>query len=269
MRSSLFAGAAFTDLAQARAGALLWSRDVAGLRVHGTTQARPVEVFTALELPVLLPAPTVRYGVPDYVTAKVHRDHHIEVAKALYSLPGEPIGQQVQVRADSALVKVFHRGALVKTHPPGRTRRRSTDRTDYPEHPAAYAFRDLDALIAQAATHGESVAEYARRLLDVELPWTRMRQVYRLLGLARRHGGPSVDAACAKLLAIEGGGVSGVIDLRRVTRILDAATEHAPAEDGASGERGGGVVVQAAGRFARDPSEFAVSGSPISPGGTS
>jgi len=88
------------------------------------------------------------------------------------------------------------------------------------------------------------VAEYARGLLDVELPWTRMRQVYRLLGLARRHGGPSVDAACAKLLAVEPG---GVVDLRRVTRILDAALEHAVADTA-----GGRVVVQAAGRFARE-----------------
>ena len=261
VRSSLFAGEEFTGLAQARARAVLWSRDIAGLRVHGTTQARPIEVFTALELPVLLPAPAERYDVPVFVTAKVHRDHHIEVAKALYSLPGELIGQQVQVRAGSALVKVFHRGQLVKTHPRVEPGRRSTDRTDYPEHTAAYAFRDIDALIAQAAAHGPSVAEYARRLLDVELPWTRMRQVHRLLGLARRHGGPSVDAACAKLLAVEPG---GVVDLRRVTRILDAALEHAVADTA-----GGRVVVQAAGRFAREASEFAVSGSPTSPGGAS
>lgn len=265
VRSSFFAAEDFTDLAQARARAIVWSRDVAGLRVHGTTQARPAEVFTAVELPVLLPAPAQRYDVPDYVTAKVHRDHHIEVAKALYSLPGDLIGQQVQVRADSALVKVFHRGQLVKTHPRVEPGRRSTDRTDYPEHTAAYAFRDIDALIAQAAAHGPAVAEYARRLLDVELPWTRMRQVYRLLGLARRHGGPSVDAACAKLLAIDGGGViNGVIDLRRVTRILDAALEHAVTDSnsstGGAGTSGGGrVVVPAAARFARDASEFAVS----------
>jgi len=51
-RSSLFAGEEFTGLAQARALALVWSRDIAGLRVHGSTQARPIEVFTALELPV-------------------------------------------------------------------------------------------------------------------------------------------------------------------------------------------------------------------------
>jgi hypothetical protein len=46
----------------------------------------------------------------------VHRDHHIEVAKALYSVPGSLIGRRVDVRADSKLVRVYHRSELVKTH---------------------------------------------------------------------------------------------------------------------------------------------------------
>jgi len=119
-----------------------------------------------------------------------------------------------------------------------------TDRADYPEHVAGYALRDVDALVAQAGAHGPTVGEYARRLL----------------GLARRHGGPSVDAACAKLLAID------VVDLRRATRILDAALEHARDDSGDSGDRSPRVVVPAAARFARDPGEFAVSSTP---GGTS
>jgi len=32
-----------------------------------------------------LPAPAERYDLPIYTAAKVHRDHHIEVAKAHYS----------------------------------------------------------------------------------------------------------------------------------------------------------------------------------------
>ena len=50
---------------------------------------------------------------------------HVEVARALYSVPGELIGQRVDVRADSVLVKIYSRGQLVKTHPrvrPGRVR---------------------------------------------------------------------------------------------------------------------------------------------------
>jgi len=109
--------------------------------------------------------------------------------------------------------------------------------------------RDLDALLAQAAAHGDSVGVYAARLLDVELPWTRMRTVYRLLALARREGSQSVDAACAKTLAID------VVDLRRIVGILEAALEHEAGEQTR-------VVVPAATRFARSPAEFTIGTAP-------
>jgi len=83
VRGSFFAGETFVDLADAQRRAEEWCRDRAGMRVHGTIQARPAEVFRIEELPVLRPAPTAPYDVPIYATAKVHRDHHIEVAKAL------------------------------------------------------------------------------------------------------------------------------------------------------------------------------------------
>lgn len=57
------------------------------MRIHGTTAARPVEIFAAEEAPALLPAPA-DYDVPVFKDAKVHRDHHIEIGKALYSVPG-------------------------------------------------------------------------------------------------------------------------------------------------------------------------------------
>ena len=70
------------------------------------------------------PAPGGRYDVPLSVySAKVHRDHHIEVAKALALDFGNLIGQRVEVRADRQLVRIYWRGQLVKTHPrqpPGR-----------------------------------------------------------------------------------------------------------------------------------------------------
>ena len=55
---------------------------------------------TTEELPRLAPPPAGRYDLPIYATAKVHRDHHVEVAKALYSVPGNLIGTRVEVRAD-------------------------------------------------------------------------------------------------------------------------------------------------------------------------
>jgi hypothetical protein len=84
---------------------------VAGTRIHGTTQRRPLEHFLEAERPHLLPAPPARYEVPIYARPKVHRDHHVEVARALYSVPGGHLGEHVEVRADSRLVRIFHRDA--------------------------------------------------------------------------------------------------------------------------------------------------------------
>ncbi len=87
VRQSFFAGECFVDLADAQRRAETWCPAATGMRVHGTIQARPAEVFRIEEQPRLAPAPATPYDVPIYTTAKVHRDHHIEVAKALTPSP--------------------------------------------------------------------------------------------------------------------------------------------------------------------------------------
>ena len=46
-----------------------------------SSQSHPVEVFDLDEQPRLLRAPVERYDLPVYVTAKVHRDHHITLQR--------------------------------------------------------------------------------------------------------------------------------------------------------------------------------------------
>jgi hypothetical protein len=245
VRRSMFAGEVFFDLAHGRRHAEEWCSSTAGLRVHGTTQARPAEVFAVTEQPLLLPAPTVPYDLPHYATAKVHRDHHIEVARALYSLPTRFIGQRVQVRADQRLVRVFHRGQLVKVHPRQAPGGRSTDPEDLPAEKTVYAMRDLTRLQAMAASNGGATGTYATALLDVPLPWTRMRSVYALLGLVKKWGPERVEAACAAALDLE------VVNVRLIGRMLERARE------GTLRPSLPATVITA--RFARDPAEFAVS----------
>ena len=175
VRRSFFAGESFIDLADAQRRAEEWCRERAGMRIHGTIQARPAEVFRIEEAPVLRPAPVTPYDVPIYASAKVHRDHHIEVAKALYSVPGNLIGTRVEVRADKALVRVYARSQLVKVHPRQAPGGRVTDAEDLPAERTAYAMRDLDALQRLAAGHGPAVGSFAVALLDHPLPWTKMR----------------------------------------------------------------------------------------------
>ncbi len=176
-----------------------------------------------MEAPYLLPAPTWLYDLPIYARPKVHRDHHLEVAKALYSVPGALIGTRVDVRADGQLVKIFHRGVLVKTHPRQPAGGRSTDPGDLPADKTVYAMRDLDYLQRLAAGHGPAIGGYAAGLLDHPLPWTKMRQVYALLGLVKKWDPDRVEAACARAAEAE------VFSVALIGRMLDRGLETEPA----------------------------------------
>jgi len=249
VRRNFWDGETFSSLDEAQHVATVWCERTAGTRIHGTTCARPLEVFTAEEQPILLAMPGV-YDVPVFKAVKVHRDFHAEVAKALYSLPECWIGTTLDVRADGELVKFYHRGTLVKVHPRQPAGGRSTDRGDLPEHKAGYALRDLAALIAACAAHGPNIGIYAERILDDPLPWTRMRTVYRLLGLVRRYGAQRVEAACSLSLDLD------VVSVTKIASMLERATETcAPALPRAVG--------QEATRFSRDPSEFSSTPTPL------
>jgi hypothetical protein len=244
VRGNFFAGEEFVDLADAQARAVTWCREKAGLRIHGTTCAQPAVVFAEHEAPALLPAPEVTYRMPIYAEVKVHRDYHVQVDRALYSIPEHLLGQRIQARADDELVKLFYRGQLVKTHPRQAPGQRSTDPADLPAEKTAYAMRDLQRLISTAASHGANVATYAERILDHDLPWTRMRQVYRLLALAKRYGAGPVDTACGRALDLD------VVSVAKIAAMLERATENSPTP--APHAASAGVPA----RFARDPGEY-------------
>ncbi|MFI7068643.1 IS21 family transposase [Kribbella sp. NPDC050124] len=258
VRGNFWAGETFTDLADAQARVTAWCTDRAGMRIHGTTAARPVEMFGELEASCLLPVPAP-YDVPVFTRVKVHRDFHVEVAKALYSAPAQFLGQYLDARADSQLVKLFSAGQMVKTHPRQRPGGRWTDPADLPAEKAGYAMRDLAKLIAVCAGHGPNIGIYAERLLDDPLPWTRMRSVYRLLGLVRRYGPAPVETACSRSLDLD------VVSVTKIASMLDKATERdKPVLPAAAGSP--------TGRFARDPGEYTMRGGvqlTLIPGGAS
>jgi transposase len=255
---SFFAGEEFLDLADCRARAQHWCAQTAGQRIHGTTRARPAEVFAEHELPLLGPAPDGPFAIPVFTKPLVARDRHVEVSKALYSVPGELIGTRIRARTDATTVKLYHRGQLLKVHPRQEPGGRHTDPADLPSEVSAYALRDLDGLARRAVGYGEHVGAYALALLDHPLPWTKMRQVYRLLGLARRYGADAADTACARALEVEVVNV-GLIE-RMLTRGLAGIETMAPtrSDTAAAGAASDATaaVVPAASRFVRDPGEF-------------
>ncbi len=243
VQHNFFAGETFVDLADCRARAETWCTETAGMRIHGTTQCRPIEAFRTEEQPLLVALPCAPFDTPKWSEPKVHRDFHVEVAKAIYSVHHLLVGRRLTARCDSTTVKLYAKGELVKVHPRIPPGRRRTDPDDMPTGTEIYATRDVDRLQQMAAEHGEAIGRYATALLDTPLPWTKMRQVYRLLGLVKKWGASRVNEACQRALDAE------AIDVNLVSRMLERARESTEPEC-----RPDPVVIQ--GRFARDPSEF-------------
>ena len=248
VREDCFAGEHLHSLEQAQTLATKWCRDEYGRRRHSRTQRMPLEHFEAEEKPVLRAPPTEHYDVPSWSEPLVARDQRAQVAKALYSLPTRFVGKRLRARADSLTVRFYDGAVMVKAHPrkpPGGT---SIDPNDYPPEKTAYAMRDVAFLQRQADGHGASVGLFAKRLLEGELPWTRMRQVYALLGLCKRYGDERLEHACATALAAE------MFDVYRLERMVKLALPVAPAPRSSAPR---GKVIPLA-RFLRPPSQFAL-----------
>ena len=243
VQKNFFAGEEFFDLADVRVRAETWCQETAGRRIHGTTQCRPIKAFNAEELPLLLGLPGAPFDVPKWSDPKVHRDFHCEVGKAIYSVHHHLVGRTLRARLDSSSVKFYLKGELVKVHPRQPPGGRSTDPGDMPSGKEIYATRDVERLAQMAAGHGEAIGRYAMALLDTPLLWTKMRQVYRLLGLVKKWGAARVEEACRRALEAE------AVDVNLVARMIERARESSEPET-----RPDPVVIQ--GRFARDPSEF-------------
>ena len=221
VRERFFKGGDFDGLTHLRAAAPKWCLEVAGQRIHGTTRRKPLVVFQDEERHTLIPWNGEPYEIAHWRNAKVHPDHHIQCWQALYSVPSAlcPPGQQVEIRVDSKLVRIYHRGKLIKTHVRQPRGGRSTDPEDYPAELTAYTTRAPDSIQHSADKLGPAVAEYAHRLFDGPLPWAKIRQGHKLLRLGERYTPQRLDAACRRALDVD------LIDVGRLERILVQALE--------------------------------------------
>lgn len=221
VRERFFKGGNFIHMADLRKQARQWCLGIAGNRVHGTTHRLPLVVFQDEEQDKLLPFDGEPYDMADWKKAKVHPDHHISYRYGLYSVPYSscPPGSEVEVRGDSKLVRIYHRGALAKVHPRQPRGGRSTDPSDYPPERTRYTTRAADGILRHTADLGGSIHTFAQELLGGPLPWAKLRHGHKLLRLADRYTPVRLEAACKRALAVD------LIDVKRVERILIQALE--------------------------------------------
>jgi len=98
----------FVSLAALNQWLRQWEQSVADTRIHGTTRQQVGRHFEERERPALQQLPPDLFACFQEGQRCVHRDSHVEVDKAYYAVPAEYIGQQVWVRWDARVVRVYN-----------------------------------------------------------------------------------------------------------------------------------------------------------------
>jgi transposase len=87
VKRNFIASEVVTDINDANKKVAAWVSEEAGLRIHGTTHARPLERFLEIERGALQPLPATPYDLEQVARAILHRDCHVQVCGAYYSAP--------------------------------------------------------------------------------------------------------------------------------------------------------------------------------------
>jgi transposase len=117
VKRNAIAGHAFESWEALEAHLAWWLREIADVRVHGTTGEPPLVRFERYEAAALRPIA----GRPPFrqireLVRKVQADCAVEIDTNAYSVPWRLIGESVQVSVSVGRVRIHHAGRLVAEH---------------------------------------------------------------------------------------------------------------------------------------------------------
>jgi transposase len=176
----------------------VWRREIAGARKHGTTGRRPLEHFESEERDALLPLPASRFEIVLWKDAKVHRDSHITLEGAFYSVPWRFVGQQVMVRATRASVAIYADDVRIATHETGRRGERKTIVEHLPEGRRDYRERTREYWETRADLLGDDVGGFVRDVFDSDDVLYQLRAVQAIVRHLETFPAERARAACRR-----------------------------------------------------------------------
>ena len=178
-----------------------WETTVADVRIHGTMRQQVGKVFTAIERPALLPLPLERFPIFEEGQRTVHRDGHIEVAKAYYSVPPEYLGRQLWARWDGRLVRIFDQQmAALTVHVQGPPGSFNTHPVHIADAKISGVERGAEWLLIRVRRIGPQATRWAEAMLH-ERGIEGVRVLQGLRSLGERYPQETLEKACSIALS--------------------------------------------------------------------
>jgi transposase len=219
VKRNCLAGRIFTSLADGNAHVTRWVMEVAGRRIHGTTQCKPLEVFEAVEQRALRSLPAERYELTVWKRAKVQTDSYLNFERSYYSTPYRLVGKELWVKGTPSLVQIYDQFELVATHVAAkRPGTRVFLEDHFPPEKRAYLEQTAEWCLAEARRVGPSTLEVVEALL-AERPSDRLPAVQGILRLRKKYSAARVNSACQRVLDF------GELKYQTIRRILEQGLE--------------------------------------------
>ena len=221
VKQNALKGHEFATLAEENRHLLRWEQTVADCRIHGTTRQQIRKRFVEIEKPALLPLPMNLFPCYQEGRRNVHRDSHVEVDRAYYEVPTEYIGQEVWVRWDSRLVRVFNQRfeqLVVLAHQEPGT---FTKPLGVRGRPAGGAGRSKAYWLKRCARMGEHCGVWALEVI-AERGSTGIRSLQGLVHMVGQHSCHLLDQACERALS------HGAYRLKDLRRLIEQPSTQQP-----------------------------------------
>jgi transposase len=195
VKGNALKGHVFASLDEQNQHLLHWEQTVADTRMHGTTRQQVGKRFHE-ERTALQPLPAARFPCFNEGRRIVHRDGHVEVDKAYYSVPPEHLGRQVWVQWDNHLVRVLNqRQQSIAVHAKRQPGCFSTQNKHIPLEKTSPIEHGAERLLGKVRRLGMQATRWAEAMIQVR-GVAGVRVLYGLLSLSRRHSGDQIDRAC-------------------------------------------------------------------------
>ena len=172
-----------------------WESQVADKRIHGTTRKQVQQIFETRERGALRPLPGTRFPFFEEEERKVHRDGHVALKNAFYSVPPEYMTRKVWVRWDSHMIHIYNqRFESIAIHARIEEGRFSTQTKHISSKKISQVEQGADYLLARARRIGPESLRWAQALLT-ERKVEGLRPLIGFLSLCKKHEARDLERA--------------------------------------------------------------------------
>jgi hypothetical protein len=177
--------------------------ELANQRKHGSTRLRPVDIFVQHEAPLLGPLSELAYEREEYHHGVVRRDGHVRFRGKYYSVNEEFITKNMFIIGNREVVKIYHQGVLLETHP--RLTSSFQSKSTKPQHLKVHEriIGDHGHYLSRAEKIGPAVKDLIEAILFSGNGFIDTRKVWGILSLEKDYSKDLIDRACRNALECE------------------------------------------------------------------